>query len=460
MCVRRYQDPFLRGLLCCLAMFALSVNVTGRRVFLTEWNAHNSIAQNDTASAPPADSEHHTKRTTDHYVLLSLLLVLAIALLCLIACAVTMRTAKSMKVKKSMKNIVQSSPKTSIALTEVKKEEQHPELVFFVEEDERFRLENLLDAGADMQNQNFCSSLYKVQLNNNVSYAVKRLKKLQASAEEFDRTMTKGMKMRDKMKMQGLNNRIWTTMFSYVIELREQLLYLQGIGMKQLLCLIAVSGDYENCKNQWKYFRSHAGYVEGKRNFPWKLRMSIAVGIARGLDHIYRSFQDSEIIPHGNLKLSNILLNENEEALISEYGYSNLFDPKSVCLLRTNGYTAPERALSEQGDVFSFGVVLLELLTGKIVENSGLDLPKWVKAMVREEWTGEVFDKEIAKVGMYAFPLLNVSLKCVAHFAENRPSIAEVLETIEGVVDEDLSCSSVESSPRDGHVLYSVAEES
>nr|GEV55948.1 leucine-rich repeat receptor-like protein kinase PXC1 [Tanacetum cinerariifolium] len=186
--------------------------------------------------------------------------------------------------------------------------------------------------------------------------------------------------------------------------------------------------------------------------------MSIAVGIARGLDHIYKSFQDSEIIPHGNLKLSNILLNENEEPLISEYGYSTLFDPKSVCLFRTNGYTAPERALSEQGDVFSFGVILLELLTGKIVENSGLDLPKWVKAMVREEWTGEVFDKEIAKVGMYAFPLLNVSLKCVAHFAENRPSIAEVLETIEGVVDEDLSCSSGESS-RDGHVLYSVAEE-
>nr|GEV55950.1 protein kinase, catalytic domain-containing protein [Tanacetum cinerariifolium] len=162
------------------------------REFLTEWCAHNnSIAQNDTASAPPTDSGHHTKQTTHHYVLWSVLLVLTIALLCLIACAVNMRTAKSMKVKRSMKNTVQSSPKTSIALTEVKQEEQHPELVFFVEEEERFRLENLLDAGADMQSQNFCSSLYKVQLNNIVSYAVKRLKKLQASAEEFDRTMTK-----------------------------------------------------------------------------------------------------------------------------------------------------------------------------------------------------------------------------------------------------------------------------
>ncbi|GJW99637.1 protein kinase, catalytic domain-containing protein [Tanacetum coccineum] len=432
MCVRRYQDPFLRGLLCCLTIFALSVNVTGRREFLTEWHANNnSIAQNDTASAPPTDNGHHTKQTTHHYVLWSVLLVLAIALLCLIVCAVNMRTAKSMKVKRSMKNIVKSSPKTSIALTEVKQEEQHPELVFFVEEEERFRLENLLDAGADMQNQNFCSSLYKVQLNNNVSYAVKRMKKLQASAEEFDRTMTKVGK---------LNHPNILPLIAYNCQSEEKLLIYKYQNNGSLLSLME-------------------RYVEGKRDFPWKLRMSIAIGIARGLDHIYKSFRDSEIIPHGNLKLSNILLNENEEALISEYGYSNLFDPKGVCLFRTNGYTAPERALSEQGDVFSFGVILLELLTGKIVENSGLDLPKWVKAMVREEWTGEVFDKEVAKVGMYAFPLLNVSLKCVAHFAENRPSIAEVLETIEGVVDEDLSCSSGESSPRDGHVLYSVAEE-
>ncbi|XP_076916135.1 putative inactive receptor kinase At3g08680 [Bidens hawaiensis] len=130
-----------------------------------------------------------------------------------------------------------------------------------------------------------------------------------------------------------------------------------------------------------------------------------------------------------------------------------------MCLFRSDGYTAPERSLSEQGDVYSFGVILLELLTGKIVDNSGLDLPKWVKAMVREEWTGEVFDKEIAKVGMIGFPMLNVALKCVAHFAENRPTMAEVLETIVGLVDEDISGSSVESGPQDGRVLYSVAEE-
>lgn len=202
--------------------------------------------------------------------------------------------------------------------------------------------------------------------------------------------------------------------------------------------------------------------MEGKRDFPWKTRLCIAIGIARGLEFIYQRSEDHEIIPHGNIKLSNILLNENEAPVISEYGVSKFLDQKKACLFNSIGYTAPEKTLSEQGDVFSFGVILLELLTGKIVEKSGLDLPKWVRAMVREEWTGEVFDKEIAKVGKYAFPLLNISLKCVAHSPEDRPSIAEVLERIEEVanVQEDLSplsITSIESTPL--CLLHSVVPE-
>nr|XP_043618799.1 probably inactive receptor-like protein kinase At5g41680 [Erigeron canadensis] len=399
--------------------------------------AHNEvkpqlIAQNDTAPAPATNSTHQAKRT-NHNDVLWMELGLAMALFGLLALIVYLRTAKSLKQKRKIKDTIQSSPKGSIitSLRETKKEEQHQELVFFVEEEDQFKLENLLDAGADMQNQNYCSSLYKVQLSNNVAYAVKRLKKLQVSYDDFNRTMAMVGK---------LNHPNLLPLVAYSCQTEEKLLIYKYQNKGSLLSLME-------------------RYIEGKRDFQWKLRLSIAVGIARGLDYIYRSFQGSEVIPHGNIKLSNILLGENLEPLISEYGYSNLLDPKSACLFRSNGYTAPEKALSEQGDVFSFGVILLELLTGKIVENSGLDLPKWVKAMVREEWTGEVFDKEIAKVGMYAFPLLNVALKCVAHFAENRPSMAEVLETIVGVVDEDLSCSSSESSPQDGHVLYTVAEE-
>ena len=61
--------------------------------------------------------------------------------------------------------------------------------MFFVEEHERFILEELLEATADLQSQTVCSSLYKVVLKNSALYAVKRLKQLQVSFEEFSQTM-------------------------------------------------------------------------------------------------------------------------------------------------------------------------------------------------------------------------------------------------------------------------------
>lgn len=71
----------------------------------------------------------------------------------------------------------------------IKPEEQQSELVFFVEENERFKLEDLLESAADLRSQSFCSSLYKVILKNNTVYAVKRLKKFPAPFEEFGETM-------------------------------------------------------------------------------------------------------------------------------------------------------------------------------------------------------------------------------------------------------------------------------
>ncbi|KAA8523584.1 hypothetical protein F0562_010007 [Nyssa sinensis] len=379
-----------------------------------QWTAESSTS----ASSPLPDSppSHAFKNW-----ITCLPLVVGIAFFLLFTLFVNMKTSKLAKDKMILRALAHSPPKTPPPNVEevLKPEQKLSELVFFVEEEERFGLEDLLEAAADLQNQGFCSSLYKVKLkNNDAIFAVKRLKKLQVTSEEFGQTMQKigNLKHQNILPPVGYNSCN-----------EEMLLIYRYQGNGSLLTLL------EN-------------YTESKRDFPWKLRLSIAIGIARGLDFIYQSSDDWEIIPHGNIKPSNILLNENEEPLISDYGYSKFLDPKRV--FNSNGYTAPERSLSEQADVFSFGVILLELLTGKIVQKSGLDLPKWVKSIVREEWTGEVFDKEVAKVGQWAFPLLNISLKCVAHFPENRPTFAEVLEKIEEVVNgqEDLSPSSETSS--------------
>lgn len=286
--------------------------------------------------------------------------------------------------------------------------ERQSELVFFVEEEKRFRLEDLLEAAADLQSQTLCSSLYKVNLVKNGSvFAVKRLKKLLVSFEEFGRTMR---------EIGNLVHPNLLPLVGYNSTMEEKLLIYWYQSNGSLLTLL------EN-------------NAEGERVFPWKHRVSIALGIARGLNFIHQ-LPNTSNNAHGNLKPSNILLNENEEPLISDYGYMRFMDNKNVCnFLPSNGYMAPEKALSEQADVYSFGVMLLELMTGKLVEKTGLDLTKWVKSMIREEWTAEVFDKNLGKVGMHAFPLLNISLKCVTHFPENRPGIAEVLEKIEHIAN-------------------------
>ncbi|GMY31049.1 probable leucine-rich repeat receptor-like protein kinase IMK3 [Fagus crenata] len=303
-------------------------------------------------------------------------LVLGVGLFLLFIYIVGQKVKNSAKEREILKNLQDSPLKTppAKAREEVKPVERHSELVFLVEEHERFELEELLEATADLKSQTLCSSLYKVILKNSALYAVKRLKQLQVSFEEFSRTMRQ----------------------------------IGSLKHPNMLPLVAYHSTNEEKLFIYKY-QSHGSllnlledYIEGKRDFPWELRLSIASGIAR--------------------------------------------DPVKACILTSNGYTAPEKSLTEQGDVFSFGVILLELLTSKTVEKSGIDLPKWVRAMVREEWTGEVFDKEVSKAAtQWAFPLLNIALKCVSDSAENRPNISEIWEKIEEVVNAQRDHS---NSPR------------
>ncbi|TKY57369.1 inactive receptor kinase [Spatholobus suberectus] len=322
------------------------------------------------------------------------------------------KSGKVSEEKKVVKDPHRVSPikkATSHEVQEVKLKEGDSELVFFVEDRERFTLEDLLRATADLRSEGFCSSLYKVKLENNVHYAVKRLKNLQVSLEEFGETLR---------KISNLRHQNILPLVGYRSTSEEKLIIYKYQSNGSLLNLLN-------------------DYIAGRKGFPWKLRLNIACGIARGLAFMYRKLDEEEVIPHGNLKPSNILLDENNEPLISEHGLSKFMDPNRGFLFSSQGYTAPEKSLTEKGDVYSFGVILLELLTGKSIEVSRIDLARWVRSMVREEWTGEVFDKEVREnEHQWAFPLLNIALSSVSRFQENRPTTGEILEKIEQVMDE------------------------
>ncbi|ONK64355.1 uncharacterized protein A4U43_C07F24950 [Asparagus officinalis] len=92
-----------------------------------------------------------------------------------------------------------------------------------------------------------------------------------------------------------------------------------------------------------------------------------------------------------------------------------------------------------KADIYAFGVVLLEILTGKVVTED-VSLPHWVQSVVREEWTSEVFDLELMRykgVEEEMVGMLQVAMACVAAVPEQRPKIGQVLKMIEEIRGED-----------------------
>ena len=171
----------------------------------------------------------------------------------------------------------------------------------------------------------------------------------------------------------------------------------------------------------------------------WETRVGIALGAAKGVSYLH---SQGPTVSHGNIKSSNILLTKSYEGRVSDFGLAQLAGP-AAAPNRVAGYRAPEvtdpHRVSQKADVYSFGVLLLELLTGKapthtLVNEEGVDLPRWVQSVVREEWTAEVFDLELLRyqnVEEDMVQLLQLAVDCTAQYPDKRPSMDEVVVKIE-----------------------------
>lgn len=175
----------------------------------------------------------------------------------------------------------------------------------------------------------------------------------------------------------------------------------------------------------------------------WDTRLKIALGAAEGLAYLHN--RDPRII-HRDVKASNILLDKNFEAKVSDFGLARLIDPAkthvTTFIAGTKAYIAPEYQkslrLTVKCDVYSYGIVLLELLTGKDPSmGRNFDIIAWVK---RRMGTSPDFfdvrmldanDKDANKEAMTQ--VLYLALDCTKTLPHQRPTMDEVVEHLKGL---------------------------
>ncbi|XP_010533231.1 PREDICTED: probable leucine-rich repeat receptor-like protein kinase At5g49770 [Tarenaya hassleriana] len=179
----------------------------------------------------------------------------------------------------------------------------------------------------------------------------------------------------------------------------------------------------------------------------WTRRLKIALGAARGLAYLHE-LADPPII-HRDIKSNNILLDDTLTAKVADFGLSKLVgDPEKTHVTTqvkgTLGYLDPEyymtQQLTEKSDVYGFGVVMLELLTGRPPIERGKYVVREVKTKMDKSRNlydlQEVLDSSIiVSTTLKGFErFVDVALRCVEESGEDRPSMGEVVKEIENIM--------------------------
>nr|XP_009781640.1 PREDICTED: proline-rich receptor-like protein kinase PERK1 isoform X2 [Nicotiana sylvestris] len=223
---------------------------------------------------------------------------------------------------------------------------------------------------------------------------------------------------------------------------------------------------YEFVPNNTLEFHLHG---KGRPPLDWPIRLKIALGSAKGLAYLHEDCQPKII--HRDIKAANILVDFNFEAKVADFGLAKLTSDVnthvSTRVMGTFGYLAPEYAssgkLTEKSDVFSYGIMLLELITGRRPVDSSQtymddSLVDWARPQLTRALEDEKFDSLIdPRLGNdynhnEVARMVACAAACVRHSARRRPRMSQVVRALEG----DVSLSDLNEGIRPGHsTVYS-----
>ncbi|XP_073000214.1 probably inactive leucine-rich repeat receptor-like protein kinase At5g48380 [Typha latifolia] len=292
----------------------------------------------------------------------------------------------------------------------------------------KMNLSDLMKATNDFSKENIIGTgrtgtMYKAVLPDGSFLALKRLQDSQYSESQFASEMA---------TLGSVRHRNLVPLLGFCDAKKERLLV------------------YKHMSNGSLYDQLHQ--ADGKENaVEWPLRLRISIGAARGLAWLHHSCNPR--ILHRNISSKCILLDEDYEPKISDFGLARLMNPIDTHLstfvngeFGDFGYVAPEYArtlvATPKGDVYSFGIVLLELVTGQrptqvsnAPESLKLSLVEWIIYLSNNSLLQEAIDKSLIGKNYDAelLQFLKVACSCALSSPKERPTMFEVYQLLRAI---------------------------
>ncbi|KAL6984002.1 non-specific serine,threonine protein kinase [Sarracenia purpurea var. burkii] len=264
---------------------------------------------------------------------------------------------------------------------------------------------------------------YKVVLDNGLTVAVKRLEPFENGSPQIQSKSVKRRMQQELESLAGLRDRNLMSLRAFVRESSNRV---------SLVYAYMAGGSLEDAMNRVR---------ENQLQLNWELRLRIAVGIIKGLQYLH--FSCTPRVLHYNLKPSNVMLDAEFEPRLADCGLAkllpNLNGPPS-----SGGYNAPECfqncRYTDKSDVFSFGMILGVLLTGRDPmdpflreSGSGGSLGRWLRQLQQAGEAREALDKSILGEEVEEDEMLmavRIAVVCLSDLPVDRPSSDELVSML------------------------------